>query len=167
MVASFIPTFLLAYFSSSYVSNIIEKEVHSNLIKQAKSYGLFTLEKLKTLDQQLTKISDLSDNNLPTNIISDFSSLELVSANNINTAIYNKNNKAQLSYKHISNNRVWFKLETLHKDVDGKNYLLRGRFFLDSLFSDDSNNPYNEPICIFSETGKIIYCNEGHLYPKE
>ena len=72
LFASFAPILLLAYFYTTYAENVIEKEVHRNLTKQAKSYGLFTFERLKSLDQQLRKISELSDSNLPNHIVSDF-----------------------------------------------------------------------------------------------
>ena len=166
LLVSLVPILLLAYFSSTYAESIIEKEVHKNLTKQAKSYGLFTFERLKSLDQQLLRISELSDSSIPSNIISDFISLKIVAINSLDTEDIGKKEKTRLSYKQLDSGRVMFNFEIIHQDKLGNNHLLSGNIFLDSLFSPDSNNPYAEPICIFTETGGVIFCSENVSIPK-
>lgn len=160
LLASFIPILCLTYFSSSYVSNVLEKETHSNLLKHAKSYGLFTFEKILSFKKQLDKISQLTDNALSNNIISDFNNIELSSIQNIDTTGFDNSDYAKLSYYHDDNKNLNFVLEKLHQDSLGKRYVLRASFTIDSLFNDHSETPYNEPICIFTKSGSKLFCSE-------
>ena len=39
--------------------------------------------------------------------------------------------------------------------------MLSGRFSIDTLFNDATKNPFNEPLCIFSESGVTLFCSAG------
>jgi len=158
-LASFIPILCLTYFSSSYVSKIIEKETQDSLLKQVQSYGLFTFEALRSFSEKLDDISLITKDKIPENIVSPFNKIELLPIEDVRIH--------GITYKHISalnfhlddNNNLSFQLKKIHYH-NNNDYVLRAEFILDSLSNNHNGNPFNGPLCIFSNSGIKLYCND-------
>ncbi len=161
LTATLIPILSLALVSMTYISSVIENDTHTDLIQYAKSYGLVTLEKIQSFESELKKISAITDSSLPENIASNLSNIELIPIKNYATSGFGKSTNPILNYFYSGDNALLFKIDLLHMNSENIPYILRGTFTLNSLFNNDSRNPFNEPICVFTELGEILFCNEN------
>ena len=160
-VASFIPVLCLSLFSKFQVSDLIQEEVNTTLVKQAKSYGLLTYGKLSLLSEELDNISNKIDGYLHENIVSTFLSLDFLPIHNLSASGFGKSKNPRLSYFFNDNGEIFFKLEKLHQSSNGSQFILRGTINQHYLFGDDDSNPFSEPLCVISATREVIFCSEN------
>ena len=81
LLSSIVPITGLALLSQEYVAESITKDALESLRKDAKSYGLYTFERLSIVDRQLNNISKSIDDHVPQpirEIFSDFENIKLI-----------------------------------------------------------------------------------------
>ena len=159
-IATIIPILSLTIFTNNYLSNTFENEVEANLIKNAKSYGLLTYDKIQSLNLQLLAISKRINDELANSFISDFENVELIKIESISAAGFGASMQPRFSYFRTLGNELKFKIEALHQSSENNYYVLRGVFNPNKLFGDKSANPFNEPTCVFGGDGSVLFCNE-------
>ncbi len=141
------------------MQRVIVQETQAKLVKLAQSYGLFTFETINTLNKNLKEISNITRDELPKNIISPFTSIELIPIKGSRAEGFNNRYDTKLNYYHDEENNLSFRLEKLHEH-NNNSYVLRASFIIDSLLNSESTNLFNEPTCILSDTGSILFCSE-------
>lgn len=159
-IASFIPIIGLTYLSSQYFSTVVEEDTYSSLKKFAKSYGLVTYERIISFSDSLAKVSINADGEITDNIAQIFDEINVLKYKNISDAGFDESLKPRFEYFN-SDNKIYFLINQLHERIDNSVYVLSGRFSMESLLSDSSDNPFNESMCIFSESGSIIFCSDN------
>ncbi len=159
-LASFIPLFLQTLFSKSYVANFVEQEVNENLLKHAKSYGRLTFNELKGYSVQLDSISNKINNSIPAKSTHAFDKLELIPIKNEKSAGFGYSIRPRLTYYRDKKGKLFFKLERLHLSKIGDMYILRAMINSESIFGNETTNPYSEPVCIISGQLEILFCND-------
>lgn len=157
-IATFIPILFLTLITSGYIFNAIEDEVKTNLVKSAKSYALFTFDKLTALSKQLDHISLSFDDSIPSDLASSFDLVELISAKTVtDLQLYTKSRLSILDKANIN----YLSFERIHISSKGDRYILRGLVNTSNFFGSQETNPFNEPVCIFSQNKTILFCSEG------
>lgn len=159
-IATFIPILLLTYITSGYISNSIEEEVKSNLIKSTKSYALLTFDKITSLSYELKKISLSIDDSIPVDLVSNFDAIQLESLPAVEDS--NSLSKPRLSiHKSDVDTNYLLTIERVHYSQSGDKYVLTASFNDISVFGDQTTNPFNEPVCIFTARKINLFCNES------
>ena len=72
LLSSIIPIGGLAILSQTYVANTITQDVLNSLRKNAKSYGLYTFERLSIIDRQLDNLRLSINDHIPNSVKSVF-----------------------------------------------------------------------------------------------
>jgi hypothetical protein len=158
-VAAFIPLFLQTLFSKSYVTNFVEQEVNANLIKNAKSFGQLTFNELKEYSILLDSISDSINNSVSAKSAHAFHKLKLIPVKDVKNAGFGYSIRPRLTYFRDETGNLFFNLEKLHLSNIGDMFVLRATIKSESLFGNESNNPYSEQVCIISGQLEILFCN--------
>jgi diguanylate cyclase (GGDEF)-like protein len=158
-IAAFIPLFLQTLFSKTYVTNFVEQEVNSNLIKNAKSFGQLTFNELKEYSNLLNSISNSINNSVSANSAHAFDKLELIPIKDVKTAGFGYSIRPRLTYFRDEAGDLFFKIEKLHLSKIGDLFVLRATIKSESLFGNEYNNPYSEQVCIISGQLEILFCN--------
>jgi diguanylate cyclase (GGDEF)-like protein len=158
-IAAFIPLFLQTLFSKSYVSNFVEQEINTNLIKNAKSFGQLTFNELKEYSVLLDSISDSINSSIPANSTHEFDKLELIPIKDVKNAGFGYSIRPRLIHFQDNKGKLYFRIEKLHLSKIGDLFVLRATINSESLFGNESSNPYSEPVCIISGQLEILFCN--------
>ena len=165
-IAAFIPLFLQTLFSKTYVTNFVEQEINATLIKNAKSFEQLTFNKLKEHNILLDSISDRINNSIPRNLTHTFDKLELAPIKDVKNAGFGYSIRPRLVHYQNNEGKLFFKIEKLHLSNIGDLFVLRAAFNSESLFGNQSSNPYSEPVCIISGQLEILFCNTNMALEK-
>ncbi|MDW3094634.1 MAG: EAL domain-containing protein [Gammaproteobacteria bacterium] len=165
-IAAFIPLSLQTFFSKSYVTNFVEQEVNSNLIKNAKSFEQLTFNKLKVFSNLLDSVSASTNNSISTNSTHAFDNLKLIPIEDVKSAGFGYSIRPRLIYYRDDEDNLFFNIEKLHLSNIGDMFVLRATINSESIFGNEANNPYSEPVCIITGQLEILFCNNQKALEK-
>lgn len=166
LLSTIIPIVGLAILSQEYVAESITNEALDSLRKDAKSYGLYTFERLTIIDRQLSNISLSIDDHVPQsvkNIFGDFVNIEIISAlPEINKKFKNISKPALNTFLNESG-ELFIRIDKLHTSKSGEPLILRGEFKAEYIWGNQETNIFTEPVCIFDGTDELLFCSEDQI----
>lgn len=163
LLSSIIPIGGLAVLSQEYVANSITQDTLNGLKKDAKSYGLYTFERLTTINRQLDNLSLSINDHIPISVkraLRDFEKLELNLSNNSSPNLLDQSAKSVLTTLTNDDGELAIRIEKLHTSKHEDKYILRGEIKAERIWGNQENNIFTEPVCIFEDLNNLLFCSD-------
>ena len=166
LLSSIVPIASLAFLSQEYVAESITKDTLESLRKDAKSYGLYTFERLSIIDRQLNNISQSIDDHVPqsvNDIFSDFETIKLISTSDFPKKTNVDKSKPSLKTFFNQNDELCIRIDKFHTSKSGASYILRGEFKAEYIWGTQETNIFTEAVCVFDNNDTLLFCSQDSI----